>query len=154
MSPENAYEETKKKKNRSEKLEAILVTDGLFAYLYAKNKIKGRWPEAEAIIAKSSSSIHYAKEVIGGRFKEAEEFIAKSAQHSFIYARDVVHGRFEEGEDSLANDGFYLQKYAMLLGTLPSKLHNIMVLLSFGDESKDNVRNYFENLEGSPLVEE
>ena len=49
------------------------------AYNYAKDVIKGRFPEGEEAIAKSPQWAHYyAVNVIKGRFPEAEEAIAKS----------------------------------------------------------------------------
>lgn len=47
-----------------------------WAAIYADNNIKGRWPEAESLIAKfASSSYHYAVDVLKGPFPKGEHAI-------------------------------------------------------------------------------
>ena len=49
------------------------------AYMYARDVIKGRWPEAEPYIMKDAMiSFYYAKRVIKGRWPEAEYIIGDS----------------------------------------------------------------------------
>ena len=62
-----------------------------WAYWYAADVIKGRWPEAEAIIINNSKYAYwYARDVIKGRWPEAETVIATSAEWASRYARDVI----------------------------------------------------------------
>ena len=57
--------------------EAKLLKDPNNAYVYARDVIQGRWPEAEPYIMKDSHMASlYAKNVIQGRWPEAEQHIA------------------------------------------------------------------------------
>jgi len=83
------------------------------AYRYARDIIKGRWPEGEAAIAKSPAfSYEYARYVIKGRFPEGEAAIAKSSAFSYEYARYVIKGRWPEGEAAIAKDPYLSYEYA------------------------------------------
>ena len=56
------------------------------ALLYAEWVIKGRWPEAEAVIAKDPmAAYYYAEAVLKGRFPEGEATIAKDPDYSTLY---------------------------------------------------------------------
>ena len=70
-----------------------------WAYWYAEDVIKGRWPEAEKVILKSAEwSYCYAKNVIKGRWPEAEKMVSKSTKWSYRYALYVIKGRWPEAE--------------------------------------------------------
>jgi hypothetical protein len=63
------------------------------SYRYARLVVKGRWPEAESVIAKDPYYAYvYALHVIKGRWPEAESVIA---------ADPVWHGRYREFLTSL-----------------------------------------------------
>lgn len=71
--------ETTKKQLTTQQLNSI-SKDPIAAYEYAKDVIKGRFPEAEYIIAQDGLvAFLYAKDVIKGRFPEAERRILRSA---------------------------------------------------------------------------
>jgi len=115
---------------RPEDEPAIMQNPGK-AYHYAKDVIKGRWPEAEPYIIQGAKSIiqsgksmsdsigisilvGYARDVIGGRWPEAEPVIMKNPEYAYQYARDVIEGRWPEAEPYIRQDPvwalFYAQK--------------------------------------------
>ena len=73
----------------------LKATDPGYAYGYAKEVLKGRWPEAER--------------------PEAEAAIATSSWWGYRYARDVLKGRFPEGEPAIATEPrlakYYLKQF-------------------------------------------
>ena len=70
-----------------------------WAYWYAKNIIKDRWPEAEEIIKNDPKwSYYYARDVIKGRWLDAEEYIKKDPEWAYRYAKDIIKGRWLEAE--------------------------------------------------------
>ena len=76
------------------------------AYFYAIN-IKGRWPEAEPIIAKDPRwAYNYARDVIKGRWPEGEPAIAKDPRWAYFYAADVIKGRWPEAEEAMAKSEY------------------------------------------------
>lgn len=57
-----------------------------YAYWYAINVIKGRWPEMEHIILTSPQwSYHYAKNVINGRWEKCEKMLSSTSQREYYY---------------------------------------------------------------------
>ena len=75
------------------------MTHPEIAYLYAKNVIKGRWPEAESNIMKNQSTIlKYVRDVIEGRWPEAEPTIMKSPYYAYLYATNIIKGRWPKAE--------------------------------------------------------
>ncbi len=73
-----------------------------WAFLHARDVIKGRWPEAEKTIIKSPTWAYlYARAVIKGRWPEAEETISKSSawfgyggRHiQELYITEVIKGQ-------------------------------------------------------------
>ena len=99
---------------RIKKIEKNILKDGkaVVVYQYAKDAIKGRWPEAEKIIATDARwAYHYAENVIKGRFAEAEIFIATDAYNAFVYAKNVIKGRWPEGEEVIFSDECYKKLY-------------------------------------------
>ena len=72
--------------------EAKALKNSVTVYFYIANVIKGRWPEAEAMIAAHpSAAYYYAKDVIKGRWPEAEPTIACDSKWAATYARRVLH---------------------------------------------------------------
>jgi hypothetical protein len=83
------------------------LTDPEQAYWYAKDIIKGRWPEGEAAISKHPYwAYYYARDVIKGRWPEGESTIAKDSQEAYWYAKDIINGRWPEGEEAIANSDY------------------------------------------------
>lgn len=74
-------------KGRYPEAERVLVNDPQWACFYARDIIKGRWPEAEAAIVKSPWAAFYAQHVIKGRWPEAEAAIAKDPDDYAEYVR-------------------------------------------------------------------
>ena len=88
------------------------LTDPGWACGYAKNVLKGRFPEGEATMATDPRwSCDYAIYVLGGRFPEGEAAIATDAYWAFGYAADVLKGRFPEGEAAIAKDPIWAKEY-------------------------------------------
>jgi len=100
---------------------AIMQNPGK-AYHYAKDVIKGRWPEAEPYIiqgAKSMSDsigisilVGYARDVIGERWPEAEPVIRQNPEYAYQYARKVIGGRWPEAEPYIRQDPVWALFYA------------------------------------------
>jgi hypothetical protein len=68
-------------------------------YLYAKNELKARFPEAESVILRDAEIAYlYARDVIKDRWKEAEPIILKDPKIACLYSRDVIKGRWKEAE--------------------------------------------------------
>lgn len=66
-----------------------------------------RFPKGEPYIMQIPYyATAYAKEFIKGPWPEAEETIARSARLAFIYARDILKGRFPVGEQKILNSTY------------------------------------------------
>jgi len=69
---------------------------------YAKDIIKGRWPEVEHIIARNpQASFYYARYVLKDRFLEAEMNIIKDICWITPYASAIIKDRWPEAEPTL-----------------------------------------------------
>ena len=84
----------------------IVNQDPITAYVYARNVMKGRWPEAEPYIMKHPITAYlYARDVMKGRWPEAEPYIMTDPYAAYLYANDVMEGkRWPEAEP-------YIMKY-------------------------------------------
>jgi hypothetical protein len=90
-----------------------------FAYKYASQVIKDKWPPGEKVISTSSAySYEYAKNVINGEWSPGEPAILKSAEYSYYYARSIIRNAWPPGEDIISTDPFHSLFYAMMI------LHN------------------------------
>ncbi len=96
------------------KMEKILQNgDPKWAYYYATNVIKGRWPEVENLIASDPYwAVYYAKDVIQGQWHEGESVIASSPKWAYFYAKYIIQGRWHEGEKAIASDFLWAYYYA------------------------------------------
>ena len=91
-------------KGRWPEAEPHIKVDPRWAYWYASDVIKGRWPEAEPYIMKNSEWAYgYARFVIKGRWPEVEPIIKVNPQFAYYYARDVIKGRWPEAEPYIKN---------------------------------------------------
>jgi hypothetical protein len=96
-----------------------LLSDPYLAYYYAKEIIKGRWPEGEKTIASSPNDAWiYAMDVVKGRWPEAEPGISKEPHAAYNYARYVIKGRWPEGEKAIATDPEYAERYKNFLSSM------------------------------------
>ena len=76
-----------------------VISNLRFAYEYARDVIKGRWPEVEPYIMKDTTlSLRYARDIIGGRWPEAEPYIIYDRWAAAWYAIGVIKGRWPEAE--------------------------------------------------------
>jgi len=112
--PKLAYQYAKDViKGRWPEGEPEIAKDPKFSYFYAKNVINGRWPEGEPAISKDpENAYYYAKYVIKGRFIEGEPIIAKNPIVAFSYASTVIKGRWKEGEPTITEYPEWAYYYA------------------------------------------
>lgn len=97
-------------------IEPLMMDDPLYMYQYAKYVIKGRWFEAEPYIMKTPDyAYHYAKNVIGGRWPESEPYIMKEFSSALYYAIDVIKGRWLEYEPTLKTNESMWKTYTKYL---------------------------------------
>jgi hypothetical protein len=115
------------------KREQYIAKNPKYAYLYAKDVIKGPWKPGEAAIApKPVFAYAYARDVIKGPWKPGEAAIAKSPtiiidggevyNYALDYADHVLHGRFPAGEKIIASNPVTAYYYALevLHGRFPA----------------------------------
>lgn len=82
---------------------------------YAKDIIKGRWPELEVNLVKDRyASLSYVNEIVQGPWPEAEQNISKCAHTSVRYVK-VTKQRFLAAEPKIAIYGLHSYEYAVLL---------------------------------------
>ena len=100
---------------RDSRAESVILQDWRYAYLYARNFVRGRWPDFEDAIALASPSkdqstircvYNYVKYVRGSRMQAAEKHIANDAQSAVDYAKDILGGPWKTTMDDgdRAND--------------------------------------------------
>jgi len=79
-----------------------LITNPERAYYYAKDVIKGRWPEAEKYIVENPKCAYlYALNVIKGRWSEAEKYIMRSHDYALLYTEEVINMGKSENEPNV-----------------------------------------------------
>ena len=100
-------------KGRWPEVEPYIMKDTETAPWYAKYVIKGRWREAEPHIMKDPwAAAQYAIGVIQGRWPEAEPYIMENPWAALVYAREVIKGRWREAEPYIMKDREIAQWYA------------------------------------------
>jgi len=83
---------------------------------YARDVIKGRWPEAEPFIKQNPlEAYQYAEEVIKGRWPEAEHIIVTHPFSAYMYATQVLKDRWTEAEPIIKEDLLYWHDYLIFL---------------------------------------
>jgi len=86
---------------------------------YAREVIKGRWSEAEPLIAKDPlTAFSYAKYVIKGRWPEAEASIITDSTSAYWYAKHIIKGRWPEAEQYIIKDKEIWESYKLFLSCL------------------------------------
>ena len=114
LTPEEAFLYTAEEGERIPELEESIARHPEYAYRYARDVIKGRWPAGEAAIARDLEWAYwYALDVIKGRFPAGEVKIAGHPEWAYWYARDVIKGRFPAGEAAIARDRGLAYYYAL-----------------------------------------
>ena len=109
-------------KGRWPEVESAIMQDPEQAYNYAKEVIGGPWLEAEPAIMKDPEwAYHYAKEVIGGRWPEAEPAIMKSPFWAYNYAKEVIKGRWPEAELTIMKDPTWAYHYTTQIINMESE---------------------------------
>ncbi len=87
---------------RDEHLESVIAQDTERAYWYARDVLKGPFPEAEpAIMQHSKFAVWYAQDVLKAPWLEAEPLIARDSIWAAEYSRTVLktpedHDRFQD----------------------------------------------------------
>ena len=89
------WEKYKKNKEELKKREKYIVKNASFAFLYAKNILKGPFPAGEATIAKDYAYAYsYAKNILKGPFPAAEETFAKDQYYASEYVKHALKKDF------------------------------------------------------------
>ena len=119
--------------------EDAIATVSSYAFEYATEILKGRFPKGEKEMARDLSTtkcieyarlikkrfkqaehrilkdpfdaVIYAERVIKGRWPEAEKIIATNMTSALNYAQNVIKGRWPEGEDVIAQSGPFVEVY-------------------------------------------
>ena len=100
---EYLYEEAKELRKRLPKeYERLLKSNQYWAYLYCRDIIRGRWPEAEPYIMKDPEwAYEYIKYIVKGRWKEAESYIKKNIGIYSQYYDRFIRGKYLKTDDEL-----------------------------------------------------
>ena len=115
-----------------------------WACWYAKNVIKGRWPEAEFVIKNDSRfSYIYARDALNGRFNAAENNIKNDPQYAYLYARNILKTRWPIAENAIMTNAKYSFLYSIwvLDERWPEAESIISTNSSYWDTYSDNYLN-------------
>jgi hypothetical protein len=114
-------------------------------YQHALGVIKGRWQEAEHIVARDAQwACQYAVNVTQERFPAAEPIIAKSAYHALDYAKNVIQGRWEEAEEVIIQDNYLAVTYA--LEVIQERWYELEELILQDEKQKEiYIERFFPN---------
>ena len=92
----------------------VMRRDPMASLVFAKNVIKGPFPEGEKAIASSEdTALRYAQEILHGPFPQGERILAANPKYAFAYAQEVLNGPFPAGEAAIAQDAAYAYPYAL-----------------------------------------
>ena len=101
--PDVFWEKYKKNKEELKKRETYIAKDAFFAYLYAKNVLKGPFPAGEEAIAKDYAyAYYYARDVLKGPFPLGEAAIAKSAFFTIQFTQNILKKDFYLNDELIA----------------------------------------------------
>jgi len=110
---EKIIKKIKEKKQRILKLEKIILNSPYYAYKYARDIIKGKWPEAEKIISTEAyTAYNYAICILNNNFKDGENVIAEKADYAYYYAYKIIKGPWEDGEEIISKSAEYSVLYS------------------------------------------
>ena len=97
---------------RDSKLEAAIIQDLEYAYMYAAFILNERWPEAEKYIMKDPKyAYYYARNILKRRWPEAEPVIMKDPKFAYSYALHILNGRWPEAEPVIMQNPHVWPKY-------------------------------------------
>jgi hypothetical protein len=92
MNAEQAFSLAILKGTHIPEYEDIIANDSHYAYLYAKDIIKGRWPAGEPAIAEDSGyACWYAIYIIKGRWLDLEQYFLSERFRPDLYGVDIQH---------------------------------------------------------------
>ena len=115
MTPEGAYRCALDRNCGDSELEAVIATDAMWSFVYARNVLRGRFELGEPAIATSPEWAYcYAKNVLGESFELGEPAIATLPYTSYGYAERVIRDRFELGEGAIARHDYWSLCYGRL----------------------------------------
>lgn len=101
-------------KGRFPEAEEIIATNPGYSAQYAQHRLGRRWTEAEvAILTNISAITHYTTYVIKGRWPEAENKIITNPEHAWLYTTSVIKGPWPEAEQYIATSPLYAYHYAL-----------------------------------------
>ena len=136
-----------------EPVKNIIQRDPELAYTYAKNIIKGEWPEAESTILKEPEyTNNYAIGVRKRRWPEAEPTILQYPTKCVQYAKKILandpewtsqkgheNGRWPEAEPTIMKDPYSAYTYAadVIKGRWPEAEDNLKQSTLWWDSYKD-----------------
>ena len=90
-------------------------------YEYAQ-KIKGRFPEGEALLLTNAKYAYlYAAYIIKGPWPEGEEVISKDAESAYKYALRVLKRPWNKGRKAINKNPWFREKYEELLKMPPER---------------------------------
>jgi hypothetical protein len=119
------------------------------AVSYAENVLKARWPEAEeTILNDNRAALSYCATVIKGPWTELEERLLCNV-HSCLEYVEMTKKRWPALEKRLIKlkSPQKIIRYLNTVGKIGEELHNKMILLSFQDQYKKRVEEYFNLIE-------
>ena len=118
-------------KERVPELEPLILKDINGTMEYILDVIKGRWPEAEFVIANLNDGLYalgYAKDILKDRWTNIPDIpkkLAAKAEKSILkdyevgnYVRDVIKGRWLDAEHIILNDPEHKEDYIEALNDL------------------------------------
>lgn len=123
----------------------ILQTHPAWSYYYARNVLRGRYPEGEAAISQDPIvAFSYAKHVIKGPWLLGEPAIASAPNSAFAYAKEIIKGPWKPGEDAIKSDPVLANQYKEFL----NKHYNTTTKLEENSNKSDlmnNLKSLFEH---------
>jgi len=145
MTPEEAYWKARRPR-RTRELEYIVLADPLYACLYAKDIIEGRWKKAEDIIATDpESAVCYAIHTIKGRFKKAEKVIADDSLYNEVYIENIFDNKPPIDYAVKSSYNLYIYAKNVIKGKLPTELHNRMLCFAIVEPNARHIKTYFKS---------
>lgn len=113
----------------------------MYAYFYAKNVLKSRLKDESVFLKNMYFAVLYAKDLIGGRLPDEIEEVFFENNQTCSYTLDDIS---VESRVNLDQE-FYLYEYSKLIGKLPEKLHNYMIVKSYCSNS-EHIKMYFKSI--------
>jgi len=78
-------------------------------------KLNRPYPPIEPYIKNNPKyAYYYARDIIKGRWPEGEDAIKQDVYYAYHYAEGVIKGRWPEGEDAIKQDAEYWNRYKKL----------------------------------------